>query len=86
MAQWGLKEKHFPEPCVEVWEENWEAVQAFNRLSTQWRAGGMGVFGLDYHLFYKEADRLAITGEEFEEFMWRIGVIEAEALKQLRGP
>lgn len=33
----------------EVMEENWPAVQAFLRVSTQWRVGGMGgIFGLDY--------------------------------------
>ena len=32
----------------EVWEENWEAVQMFLRLQTQWRVGMNGPLGLDY--------------------------------------
>ena len=37
-------EQHFG-----VWEENWETVLIFLRLSTQWRYGGMGgAIGLDY--------------------------------------
>jgi hypothetical protein len=32
----------------EVWEENWEAVEMFLRLQTQWRVGMNGLIGLDY--------------------------------------
>jgi hypothetical protein len=32
----------------EVWEENWEAVEMFLRLQTQWRVGMSGPVGLDY--------------------------------------
>lgn len=32
-----------------MWADNWETVQIFLRLSTQWRYGGMGgAIGLDY--------------------------------------
>jgi len=32
-----------------VFEENWESVELFLKLATQWRVGGMGGFlGLDY--------------------------------------
>ena len=32
----------------EVWEENWDAVEMFLRLQTQWRVGMNGPIGLDY--------------------------------------
>lgn len=32
----------------EVWEENWEIVEMFLRMQTQWRVGMSGVTGLDY--------------------------------------
>ena len=32
----------------EVWEENWQAVEMFLRLQTQWRVGFSGLLGLDY--------------------------------------
>lgn len=33
----------------EVWPENWEAVQLFLRVQTQWKIGAFGGFmGLDY--------------------------------------
>ncbi len=40
-----------PEPKqkdCEVWQENWEAVEMFLRLQTQWRTSMSGVIGLDY--------------------------------------
>jgi hypothetical protein len=35
-------------PHFEVWEENWETVEMFLRLETQWRVGMNGIVGLDY--------------------------------------
>ena len=32
----------------EVWEENWDSVEMFLRLETQWRVGMNGLLGLDY--------------------------------------
>lgn len=37
-----------PETDFEVWEENWEALNLFFRLQTQWRVGFNGATGLDY--------------------------------------
>ena len=31
-----------------MWEENWETVEMFLRLQTQWRVGMGGYTGLDY--------------------------------------
>ena len=32
----------------EVWEDNWQSVEMFLRLQTQWRVGMNGLIGLDY--------------------------------------
>ena len=34
--------------AFEVWEENWEIVEMFLRMQTQWRVGMGGPTGLDY--------------------------------------
>jgi len=31
-----------------VWEDNWQCVEMFLRLQTQWRVGMSGLIGLDY--------------------------------------
>lgn len=63
-----------------MWPENWDPIQLFSRNSTQWRTSAGGPIGLDYTVIHRELDRLGITGDAFDDFMWRIGVIEAEAL------
>lgn len=32
----------------EIWEENWEIVQMFMRMQTQWVVGAAGAVGLNY--------------------------------------
>ncbi len=67
-------------PPVEVWPDNWEAVQLFLGVSTQWRAGFGGAIGLDYGAIesafrFKAIPRLR-WGELFEDLQ----VMEAAAL------
>ena len=38
-----------PPEDFEVWPDNWEAVQMFLRVQTQWRTAMNGVVGLDYN-------------------------------------
>jgi hypothetical protein len=45
-----------------VLEENWDTVQFFLCVQTQWRMGGMGGFlGLDYNVFPIVAQAMSIT-------------------------
>ena len=32
----------------EVWEENWQVLEIFLKVQTQWRVGMSGLIGLDY--------------------------------------
>lgn len=68
---------------MDVWPENWAPIQLFRRISTQWRTGAGGPVGLDYTVVYRELDQLRIASDDFDDFMWRIGVIEAEALSRI---
>jgi hypothetical protein len=72
----GPKEEHF-----EVWPENWEAVQAFLTVQTQWAADFGGRSGLDYVRVRAglEMAGVAVTTELFTQ----LRVIEAGALKTL---
>jgi len=68
---------------IEVWDENWDVVHLFARYSTQWRAGGMGVIGLDMTVFFHELDRKRVPEDEYDEMLSKLGVIEGAALKQM---
>lgn len=52
-----------------VFPENWDAVQMFLRLETQWRTGPRGLIGLDYRVMewllslYPAADARALLDD-----------------------
>lgn len=66
----------------EVWAENWDTVQLFLLVQTQWRTGSMGgVIGLDYDAVESGA-RLAkvdVTPEMFEG----LRIMESSAVNAL---
>ena len=43
-----LPEEASQPDLFEVWEENWQALELFLKLQTQWRVGMNGLIGLDY--------------------------------------
>ena len=84
LEAWGkLKASDFPEPVVEVWEENWDVMLLFTTYQNSWRMGPMGPVGLDYTVFHHALDRKNVKGDEFDEFIHDLQVIEQTALKEL---
>tara|TARA_R100000030_G_scaffold24843_1_gene18015 strand:- start:363 stop:572 length:210 start_codon:yes stop_codon:yes gene_type:complete len=58
-----------------VWEENWETVQMFLRIQTQWRVSMSGPVGLDYaplewlcRIYGVEDPALVFTGLQVMEY------------------
>lgn len=73
------EEEHF-----EVWPENWEAVQLFLRLSSQWRYGAMGgVIGLDYPSVESVMRMLRVKDKA--TMLDELQVMERAALEVLNG-
>lgn len=79
----GFTAEHFPAPEVEVWEESWDAFSIFLELQNQWRCSSGGAIGLDYSVVFSLLDRRRVVGEAFDEIMYRLRIIEAEALNQI---
>lgn len=80
----GLEVPDLPPPSEEnfvVWESNWEVVQMFLRLQTQWRTNMSGVTGLDY----TAAEWLfkLYSVEEPRELLEGLQVMEAAAMSKL---
>jgi hypothetical protein len=73
----------FVEETVEVWDENWDVICLFTQYSSQWRTAMNGPIGLDFNVFHHALDRKGIAGEDYDEWILKLGIIEAEALKQL---
>lgn len=55
----------------------------FIRFSSQWRAGAMGVIGLDMTVFFHELDRKKVPEDTYDEMLWKLSVIETAAMQHL---
>jgi hypothetical protein len=78
-----MKPEDFPEPEVQVWDDNWLAITLFLTYSSQWRVGMAGPIGLDFNVIHHALDRKGITGEAFEDTIEDMKIIEATALKMI---
>lgn len=68
---------------VEVWPENWTAVQVFCQVGTQWRTGVAGPVGLDYNVLFRLLDRLGLSQEEWDDTFEMIQALEVQAVKTM---
>jgi hypothetical protein len=68
----------------EIWPDNWQALDVFMAMETQWRTGMGGATGLDYGVL---PDVMRLRGvpksERSEVFDW-VRLMEGEALDQMR--
>lgn len=78
-----MTEADHPRPEVDLWPENWPAIRLFTQVATQWRMGFNGPTGLDYNVVFHELDRAGLVGDDFDEMMAQIRVIEATALDEI---
>jgi hypothetical protein len=58
--------------------------RTFSRVATQWRVGAGGPIGLDYNVVYRELEREALDGDQHDEVMAAIRIIERAALEQMQ--
>jgi hypothetical protein len=66
--------------AVEVWPENWAALELFSAISTQWRVGMGGATGLDYTALPVVMDMQDTAPEHRRERFDEIRVMERAAL------
>ncbi len=69
----GLTEDDVKPETVHVWPDVWPAVEVFDLMRTQWRAGANGPIGLDYCALPAEA---SYGTDLFED----VRIMEIEAL------
>lgn len=80
-AELGLVVEDYVEPEVEVWAENWDAIQLFIRFNTQWRVGPQGPYALDYSVIQQEL--VDLPSQVRADLMSGLRVIEQAALGQI---
>jgi hypothetical protein len=83
LTAWKLKPSDFPEPCVEVWEENWDVIHLFKLYNNQWRMGPAGPVGLDFGVIHHALDRKGVTGDAYDDFIYDMRILEEAALTEL---
>lgn len=76
----------FPEPKVEVWDDNWDVLDLFLQYKTQWRCGPNGAIGLDYNVFHHALDRKRVEGTKYDDWLADLSIIESQALAILSKP
>lgn len=82
MAAIGLLPEDVAEQTTfEVFPDNWQAVSAFDALSTQWRTGFSGPTGLDYNAVPFVLRMLRVPRAEWPDLFSDLRVMEEEALK-----
>ncbi len=72
----------YPEPVLDVWEENWDVMMLYVRNQTQWRASANQLIGLDYNALYTDMALREIPTERQNELMDDIRIIEVQARKE----
>lgn len=68
-------------PEVVLWDENWDVFHLYLKYARQWRCGAAGPIGLDMTVFHHALDRKGIKGDEYDEFVDLLSVIESAALE-----
>lgn len=77
-----MRASHFKEPHAEVWPDNWTAFELYADNRSQMIQGFGGPTGFDYRVYHAELDRLGLEGEERDNVMAGIRIIEAEVLRK----
>ncbi len=68
---------------VEIWPENWVAVQTFVQLSTQWRLSPGGeLVGLDYAAIPPVLELTCVAAADRPDVFAALRVMEQAALKE----
>jgi hypothetical protein len=71
-------------PPVEVWPDNMNGINAFIAMSTQWRTGYGGAYGLDYSALPAVMDLIGISASERAEAFDDLRTLEDAALEVIR--
>jgi hypothetical protein len=83
LAGTAYRVSDYKPPDIDLWPENDAPFALFAKYQTQWRVGMNGPVGLDYSVFLHDLDRRGISGEEHDEIMDAIRVIEGAALNEI---
>jgi ribosomal protein S18 acetylase RimI-like enzyme len=76
----GFAPEDYADDFLDVWPDNWPAIQLFRDIGNQWRSGMGGPFALDYGVLFHRMDRMKLSEDDHEQMFYDIKVIEAAVL------
>jgi hypothetical protein len=59
-------------------------VLLFDAIGSQWRAGPVGILGLDYNVLYRKLDRMHLSEAEYDDLEEDVRTMESAALETMR--
>lgn len=75
--------EHFVEPPAEVWPELWDSVKVFIEAASSWRCGPSGPMSIDRLVLFDILKHKGIVGEQRDQVMAHMEVLESAALRKL---
>lgn len=69
-----------------MWHENYDKVVWFSAVTTQFMWGPHGVTGFNYLFAYQEFGDMGLSGNDLDEWKWKLKVMESEALRIINRP
>lgn len=82
LAAFGLKRDESPDDAVcWVWPENWDAVQVFASMVTQWNVGFAGPVGLRYEVVPLMLRVQGVERSRWPDVFAQVRLCEGEALR-----
>lgn len=66
-----------------MWDENFDQLVWFRSMLSQFHHNGYGATGFDYTVAYRDFDDMGLSGDQLDEWKWKLKVMEAAALTHI---
>lgn len=84
IAAFGLRLESEEPQHTECWPDNWQALEVFAALMTQWHVGMSGVIGLRYEAVQPVLDLMGVRKKARAGIFGDLRIMENEALQVFR--
>ncbi|MBX9754533.1 MAG: DUF1799 domain-containing protein [Pseudomonadaceae bacterium] len=83
MSAFGFLASDFADDALGIWPDNWQPLQVFSAMGTQWRSGMNGPTGLDYGVLREVMAFERVPKADRQDVYDCIRVMETAALSEI---
>ena len=69
---------------MDLWPDNWPALNLYLKVNSQWRTGFNGPVALDYNVVLHLIDRMRLSDADYDDLLGSMRVIEKTACPLLQ--